>query len=360
MGYRAVREPHKARWVIDETQAPLVRRIFAMCLQAMSTYAIALQLTQERVPTRGHSRLLPVGVWQESTIHKILRNEAYAGRASFGRSQRIHSPRTGKNTRWRLRPRHEWVIIPVPPIVEEATFQAVQRQLQRNRELSRRNTKHEYLLRGGHLRCGRCGRTMSGVLRHGQYRYYRCTSRTTVKAPELRCSGTIRADVVEAQVWAAVVRLLENPELIAAEVARQEAQAGDQRAEIGRQMGLVEASLATCDREAQKWEKAYLADAIELVDFKAKTAEIRTRRASLLEEQAALQANLDALGVVEQEVDALTEYCARVRQGLGGFDHAQKQLALRALDIRVRWTPGQALVIEGSIPLDAIVPTASG
>jgi hypothetical protein len=157
-----------------------------------------------------------------------------------------------------------------------------------------------------------------------------------------------------------VVRLLENPELIAAEVARQEAQAGDQRAEIGRQMGFVEASLATCDREAQKWEKAYLANAIELVDFKAKTAEIRTRRASLLEEQAALQANLDALGVAEQEVDALTEYCARVRQGLGGFDHAQKQLALRALDIRVRWTPGQALVIEGSIPLDAIVPTARG
>jgi hypothetical protein len=55
-----------------------------------------------------------------------------------------------------------------------------------------------------------------------------------------------------------------------------------------------------------------------------------------------------------QHVEALTEYCARVRQGLQTFDHEQKRIALDALDIRATWTPGQPLAIQGSIPLETI------
>ena len=51
LGYRAVREAHKARWEIDDEAAALVRRIFAMCLSGMSTYGITEELSRERVPT---------------------------------------------------------------------------------------------------------------------------------------------------------------------------------------------------------------------------------------------------------------------------------------------------------------------
>jgi site-specific DNA recombinase len=96
LGYRAVREPHKAAWVIEPEEAALVRRIYAMCLSGMSTYAITEQLSRERVPTcrdreaqGGRRRVLSTGVWSEPSIHKILRNDAYTGIAYWGKSRRV-------------------------------------------------------------------------------------------------------------------------------------------------------------------------------------------------------------------------------------------------------------------------------
>jgi hypothetical protein len=123
-------------------------------------------------------------------------------------------------------------------------------------------------LLGGRLRCGRCGRGMTGICRKPHIRYYHCNSHSQLMDPALRCPGSLRADMVEPDVWGAVMRVLERPELIAAEVARQEAHADEQRADIGRQVALVEAALAKCDREAQRWADAYAAEVINLAELK--------------------------------------------------------------------------------------------
>ena len=110
LGYRAIREPHRSRWEIDHEGAVLVRRIFAMCLNAMSTYAITEQLSRERVPTGrergapgGRSRRRTPGIWNEASIYKIVTNETYIGRAFFGKYRRL-----SKTTRVR-RPPIEWI-----------------------------------------------------------------------------------------------------------------------------------------------------------------------------------------------------------------------------------------------------------
>ncbi len=352
LGYRAVREPHKARWEIVEEEAALVRRIFTMCLSGMSTYAIALQLSRARVLTRGNGRrILQAGIWQASSVHRILANEAYAGRTYWNKYER-----TSKTTR-RLRPREEWVAIAVPAIVDEATFQAAQRQLARNRELSPRNKKREYLLSGGRLRCGRCGRAMTGGAYRNTRRYH-CSSISQVLDPEGRCYGQLKADDVEAQVWAAVVRVLEQPELIAAEVARQHDTADDQRAEIAQEMSLIEPALARCDQEDRRLIAAYTAGAFTPAELKVYRAEVNGRRQSLLAEQAERQARLELIGAAVGQVETLINYCARVRQELQTFDGAEKRHTLEALDIRASWTPGQPLAIQGTIPLDETVPIA--
>jgi hypothetical protein len=63
-----------------------------------------------------------------------------------------------------------------------------------------------------------------------------------------------------------------------------------------------------------------------------------------------------------QQVEALTEYCGRVRERLQTFDHAERRVALEALDIRVSWIPGQPFAIQGSIPIESImaIPIALG
>jgi site-specific DNA recombinase len=360
LGYRAIREAHRARWEIDEEAAALVRQIFAMCLSGMSTYAITEQLSRERVPTPrergaagGRSRLRTPGIWNEATVYKILTNEAYTGRAYFGKYRC-----TSKNTRVR-RPPAEWIAIPVPAIIDRDTFEAAQWQLERNRALATRNRKHDYLLIGGRFRCGRCGRAMTARAPKGRRRYY-CNSLRTPHDHEHTCRGWAAAEDVECQVWAAVVRILEQPEVIAEEVHWQQATAEDQRAEVRRELALVEAGLATCDRETQKWERAYLNDAIDVADFKAKKAELSTRRQGWLAQRAEADAKLEAIGQAVAQVGALIDYCARVRQALQTFDDAEKRLAFDALDIRVSWTPGQPLSIQGTIPMEAIAPIPPG
>jgi hypothetical protein len=132
-----------------------------------------------------------------------------------------------------------------------------------------------------------------------------------------------------------------------------------QRAEVQREVESIAAALAKCDREEQRWAEAYAAEVINIAELKGYRGEITARRQGLLTEQRMLQAKLDTIGQAVAHVEALTEYCARVRQRLRTFDAAEKRLAFEALNVRVTWTPGQPLAIEGTIPLNAIVPISS-
>ena len=87
----------------------------------------------------------------------------------------------------------------IPAIIDEASFQAAQQQLHRNRALASRNRKYDYLLLGGRFRCGRCGRSMTGFPLKG-VRYYRCNGRNQMMDPSLQCRGSIQAGRIEPQV----------------------------------------------------------------------------------------------------------------------------------------------------------------
>src|SRR6185437_11499130 len=84
--------------------------------------------------------------------------------------------RPGNQRGVRLRPRDEWVMVPVPIIIDPETWQAAQEQLAVNRQRSpRNNTSHDYLLRGLVV-CGQCGRRMVGSWNKAGGRYV-CAAR---------------------------------------------------------------------------------------------------------------------------------------------------------------------------------------
>jgi methyl-accepting chemotaxis protein len=66
---------------------------------------------------------------------------------------------------------------------------------------------------------------------------------------------------------------------------------------------------------------------------------------------------MEAIRAALQRVEALIDYCARVRAALQSLEAAEKRLAFEASDIRVAWTPGQRPGIQGSIPIHTIAPT---
>lgn len=101
---------------INETEAAVVRRIFADCLAGQSSRSIAMTLNREGIPGPQGSD------WGPTTIHGnpkrgvgILNNELYVGKLVWNRLRYLKDPDTGKRVS-RLNPESEWVIQDVPEL----------------------------------------------------------------------------------------------------------------------------------------------------------------------------------------------------------------------------------------------------
>lgn len=359
LGYRYIAGHKQGQYEIDEEEVALVRRIFQMCLEGTNTRAIARQLSAECILTHqdrrgtGHKKLAP-GIWSKGSVHHLLRNEVYLGRMYYNKYQRVPGLKNPtRRTRAIRRDPSEWQMITIPTLIDEATFQAVQDQLQRNAALGQRRRKYEYLFLGGRLRCGRCGRVMTGFARGEDKRRYRCIRQRWQigENDQPLCGGSANADSIERQVWEAVEAALRDPHRIAAEVARQHADVEARHQDLDRETQLLTTALARCDRDLKRWEEAYLGEAITLEDFKTKKTEIDTRRDSLHAERTRLEEHARQLEQQRVDAEALVEYCHRVRQNLAQFDIPTKRRTLEALNIVATWEPGKPLQIQGSIPM---------
>ena len=360
LGYDYIKHADKgAHYEINPEEAALVRRIFQLYVQdGLSLYAIARQLTQAGIPTQGDRgisgprRTLAVNVWQAASILEILRNETYVGTMYYGKTERLPGLRNpDKKTRWRRTPKAEWIPVAVPPIIPQDLFDAAQAQRQRNAQRSPRNRKQEYLLCNARVRCGKCGRVMTGQYNPArQYRFYRCNGRRYPAGQS--CRVRVNAAHIEAQVWTAVERVLHDPALIAAELDRRRQGVRDQQTAIDHERQVFLRQIAQCDKALARWEAAYIGEAIDLDDFKAKKAEIFTRRNSCEQELARLDAQQQQLEQIQIETASLMAYCQQVRANLRRFDEAEKRCALDALAVTVVWHPDKLPEIRGSIPLD--------
>jgi site-specific DNA recombinase len=145
-----------------------------------------------------------------------LDSEVYVGRWYDGKTQATKDAKTGKR-RYKPQPREEWMMIPVPAIISDELFEAVQQRREANKRQLGHQRKHEYTL-GGMVRCGECGNGMSGMTRthkSGSYAYYKCNSRHVPSQYELRCSSPLfKTGPVEAAAWGWIKSLLLEPAVL--------------------------------------------------------------------------------------------------------------------------------------------------
>ena len=260
-GYRYIKktEGQAAYYEVLNEEADVVRMAYQLfTIEQCSIGAITRKLNEQQIPTRtGDSR------WERSTVWALLRNPAYVGRACFGKTERRARQRVTRPLRqrggysWRCgaqqeRPRQEWIEIPVPALISESTFALAAEQLEKNRKFAARRTIEPSLLQGM-LVCAHCG-----------YALYRCSTRTSKrKLYYYRCLGSdrwrhikhavcesapIRQDYLDELVWQEVVRLLENPSLVQAEI--------DRRLEAVQQADPAQQRLEHLNRERSRIEKS--------------------------------------------------------------------------------------------------------
>ena len=125
------RRSHVER-AIDDTQAAVVRRIFALCAKGYGKVAIAKRLNAEAAPAPRAQQGSP-HAWAPSSVRAVLYRELYRGEIVWNR--------TKKRDSWgvkRQRPRaeSEWLRVPVPElrIVDESLWDAAHARLAATRQ----------------------------------------------------------------------------------------------------------------------------------------------------------------------------------------------------------------------------------
>src|SRR5262245_20861564 len=179
-------------------------------------------------------------------------------------------------------------------------------------------------------------------------------------APHFRRS--VQATAIEPVVWDAVERALNKPTLIAEELERRRDGASTQQADLDCERQQYTRQLDQCDKDLKRWEAAYLGEAINLADFKAKKAEVDARRTSVEQELARLDEQQWVIKQTALEAASLMDYCARVRAQLRHFTLDEKRQVLDALNITATWHPDWPKPkIEGGLPPEifAIATNAS-
>ena len=292
--------------VADESEAPVVRRVFQLYTRdRLGTTSIARLLTDECTPA-------PARGWQPAVVQWLLKNEAYLGRVHW-RGQSYPGL-------------HE-------PLVDEPTFQAAQALLrERGEDLTlRRGNRSDYLL-SGVIRCGRCRRAYIGMSAKGNggtYFYYACSGRQ--KLGRKACDGErLNRDKLEAAVLAQLAGLYRDGDLIADALQRAYDDQQADRPALEEQRRTVTEEIRRGERALDRYYQAFESGDLDPGQFKTRLAALQTKLDTLREQEQTLTAQL-ADPAEAFDPGALAAVADRLRDTLATGEPEQTKALLRLL-----------------------------
>jgi site-specific DNA recombinase len=170
-GYKYDKE--KIAWSVNEEEAALIRwMVDKFISEGWSLNRIIVDLMERDIRGK-HGKF-----WQHATLNYMLRSPAYKGELWTNKNTYKQDPKTGTTRFVEEKPESEWIKIPVPAIIQPNEWEAVQRQLDDNRNVGRPTTDNSCFLLKGMVVCGHCGARLQ--LQRGareQDKYYVCHNR---------------------------------------------------------------------------------------------------------------------------------------------------------------------------------------
>jgi hypothetical protein len=356
-------------YLIHDGEAQVIRRIFQMYTNGMSTRQIAAALNAEGVPPPGARWRDRQGVrrtWSHGAIHGnpkkglgILNNEKYVGRLIWNRTTWPRDPeRDAKQVRREL-PQDQWVVRDAPElrIVPQDLWDRVKaRQRQRSARAGHASTMPaKPRLLSGLLTCARCGARL--ILRGRNT--YSCASRQN--RGEVVCDSQATVHALEAEQ--AILNLLEPlfcDETVLARlgqaVRKRLAEARRQRSRRKTTQATLKTQLAEAEAEISRlvqWiAKGKLVDDLEAQMVAAEARRDRLRRELSGARAAATVHGVDTLpGAVRKIVSDLQGMLAA-----GQIEKVKGVLSRLVASIEVhedprpgRKRPGAKLEVKGSL-----------
>jgi len=348
----------KATLEEDPEKVQIVRLIFyTFANENLSLQSLAARLNRLHIPTpRGGDR------WRASTLGVMLRNEVYVGKMHQFRKYHIEPKfrlkplAKSKKTSTALRPSEEWITVEVPSLVPVELFEAVQRKLTTNAELSRRNTKREYLL-SGLLYCSQCGGRMGGHAIH-DVPYYRCYCKDNPDKVPLGPDGRpqpcscpeIKTEAIEPVVWDTICQLIKDPDFLIQELHRRNADNSQTKEILERELQLCQARLKAIPEEQRRLVEGYRKGLYADFMMREDMEQIQKEQGELEKRKAELERQLAQRFLTQSQEAHIKSLAEKISIGLDNLDFTGKQELLRLLVEKVFYN-GQSIEILTIIPL---------
>lgn len=186
------------KYIINETEAAIVRRIFQATIEGVSYAELATELNAKGCLSKAGRPFV------RNSFYDLLKNEKYIGTYIYNVSD--SSSTNGKRNYHKRHSEDKIIRIEgaIPPIVTQQEFDEVKEILRRRKKGYQ---KHNHYLLSGLVVCGECGAVMNGSVtkkqNHVRYLYYKCSARCGSKR--------IRADKLDQWISDMVSDLLIHP-----------------------------------------------------------------------------------------------------------------------------------------------------
>jgi site-specific DNA recombinase len=350
-GYRYVCKQDgggQARYEVVAEEAQVVQQIFEWVgVERVSLGEVRRRLKKADILTPRKKT-----VWDRSTVWGILKNPAYRGSAGFGKTRsgtlrprlraqhgRLLQPRRAVSTF--DRPADEWTMIPVPALVSADVYEAVQNQLQENRQRARQGQRGARYLLQGLLVCAQCGyayygKAISTKVSKGKqrdYAYYRCIGSDAYRfGGERICDNCqVRTDLLEQQVWEEVCDLLQDRQRLRQEYERRlntPTKETENLAVLQAQQGKIQQGLA-------RLIDSYAEGFIQKAEFEPRITRLRQRLTELEQKAQNLQDQEQLQIELQTAINRLEEFGEQVKANLAEADWQMRRELIRVLVKRV-------------------------
>ena len=334
-GYRRMKVvvgmAQKSKFEPEESEAPIIKRIFQMALDGQGGKEIAKSLNRAGVPTRSGKP------WGKTTINKILQNAVHTGDLVWKVKNRPVVRTSGAH----------------PALVSKEDFDTVQRLLLNRQAKARhpRTVASQYLL-GSLLCCSRCGAPMIGCsAKSGRFSYYRC-NRALRHDPEICRSGWIPKQKIEGFV----IDRLKEKVLTDANMVTLVKMVNEETRLLasGRQERLeeIEAQIESVSHKLLKYYVAFEKGTMNDEHVAPRIRDLRLKQMKLQQAKDELQIDLEENESAELDAELVLDYVQDLRALLSNGTLMQQKAFLRSFIRKINFEPDR-VAIDYTIPMPA-------
>jgi site-specific DNA recombinase len=239
-----------------------------------------------------------------------------------------------RNSASHERLRDQWIQIPVPALIGEDTFALAEERLIANKKYAARRTIEPSILQGL-VHCRDCGYALYRTSTRSSARkiyYYRCLGSDAWRYEgKAKCDQRpIRLDLLERIVWSEIVRLLEEPALIQAELTRR-LEAARNAHPAKRRRETLERDLVRVRKSMERLLTAYQEDLLSLEELRRRMPALRQREQTLQTELESLSAQFADQAAYLRLAETLSAFLGRLRENVQILDVAERQRIVRLL-----------------------------